>query len=60
MPRARKPASPFRNFNASPKVIRPVVMVCTKYPLSLRNLDDLPHERGLRLLLLILAQQQTV
>ena len=46
MPRPRKPASPFRYFNSSPEVIRLVVMMYVKYPLSLRNVEDLLFERG--------------
>jgi putative transposase len=42
-----KPASPFRYFNSSPEVIRLVVMMYVKYPLSLRNVEDLLHERGI-------------
>jgi transposase-like protein len=40
-----QPASPFRYFNSSPEVIRLVVMMYVKYPLSLRNVEDLLHER---------------
>ncbi len=47
MPRHRKPASPFRYFNSSPEVIRLVVMMYVKYLLSLRNVEDLLHERGI-------------
>ena len=47
MPRPRKPASPFRYFNSSPEVIRLVVMMYVKYPLSLRNVADLLFERGI-------------
>ena len=47
MPRLRKPASPFRYFNSSPEVIRLVVMMYVKYPLSLRNVEDLLFERGI-------------
>jgi putative transposase len=47
MPRPRKPPSPFRYFNSSPEVIRLVVMMYVKYPLSLRNVEDLLHERGI-------------
>ena len=36
-----KPPSPFRYFNSSPEVIRLVVMMYVKYPLSLRNVEDL-------------------
>ena len=49
MPRPRKPYSPFRYFNSSPEVIRLVVMMYVKYPLSLRNVEDLLHERGIDL-----------
>jgi putative transposase len=47
MPRPRKPASPFRYFNSSPEVIRLAVMMYVKYPLSLRNVEDLLAERGI-------------
>ena len=47
MPRPRKPASPFRYFKTSPEVIRLVVMMHVKYPLSLRNVEDLLFERGI-------------
>ena len=36
MPRPRKPASPFRYFNSSPEVIRLVVLMYVRFPLSLR------------------------
>jgi putative transposase len=49
MPRPRKPASSFRNFNSSPEVIRLVVMMYVRYPLSLRNVEDLLFERGIDL-----------
>ena len=49
MPRKRKSASPFRYFNSSPEVIRLVVMMYVKYPLSLRNVEDLLCERGIDL-----------
>jgi transposase-like protein len=32
-------SSPFRYFNSSPEVIRLVVMMYVRYPLSLRNVD---------------------
>ncbi len=41
------PPSPFRYFNSSPAVIRLVVMINVKYPLSLRNVEDLLAERGI-------------
>lgn len=47
MPRRRKPASPFRYFNSSPEVIRLVVMMYVRFPLSLRNVEDLLFERGI-------------
>ncbi|MEO9824265.1 MAG: IS6 family transposase [Paracoccaceae bacterium] len=47
MPRPRKPASPFRYFNSSPEVIRLVVMMDERFPLSLRNVEDLLAERGI-------------
>ena len=47
MPRRRKPASPFRYFNSSREVIRLAVLMYVKYPLSLRNVEDLLHERGI-------------
>ncbi len=49
MPRPRKPASPFRCFNSSPEVIRLVVMMYVRFPLSLRNVEDLLFERGIDL-----------
>jgi putative transposase len=42
-----QPKSPFGYFNSSPEVIRRAVMMYVKYPLSLRNLDDLLAERGI-------------
>ena len=47
MPRPRKPANPFRYFNSSPEVIRLVVMMYVRSPLSLRNVEDLLFERGI-------------
>ena len=47
MPRPRVPASSFRYFNSSPEVIRLAVMLYVKHPLSLRNVEDLLHERGI-------------
>jgi putative transposase len=38
--------NPFRYFNGSPEVIRLVVMMYVRYPLSLRNVEDLLAERG--------------
>lgn len=42
-----KSANPFRYFNSSPEVIRLAVMMYVKFPLSLRNVEDLLHERGI-------------
>jgi len=47
MPRAKKPVSPFRYFNSSPEIIRLVVMMYVRFPLSLRNVEDLLAERGI-------------
>ena len=49
MPRQRQPVSPFRYFNSSPEVIRLVVMMYVRFPLSLRNVEDLLFERGIDL-----------
>lgn len=46
MPRPKKPACPFRYFHSSPEIIRMVVMLYVRYPLSLRNVEDLLFERG--------------
>ncbi|MFZ1741484.1 MAG: IS6 family transposase [Pontixanthobacter sp.] len=47
MPRPEKPANPFRYFNSSPEIIRLVVMMYVRFPLSLRNVEDLLFERGI-------------
>ncbi|MBX3594351.1 IS6 family transposase [Sphingomonas sp.] len=49
MPRKSRalPPSPFRRFNSSPEVIRLVVMMYVRFPLSLRNVEDLLFERGI-------------
>lgn len=47
MPRPRGPTSPSRYFNSSPEVIRLVVMMYVRYPLSLRNVEGLHFERGI-------------
>jgi len=38
--------NPFRYFKTSPDVIRLAVMMYVRYPLSLRQVEDLLHERG--------------
>jgi putative transposase len=40
-------SNPFRYFNNSPEVIRLLVMMYVRYPLSLRNVEDLLAERGI-------------
>ena len=42
-----EPASPFRKFNSSPEVIRLLVMMYVRFPLSLRIVEDLLFERGI-------------
>jgi hypothetical protein len=42
-----KSTNPFRYFNSSPEVIRLVVMMYVRYPLSIRNVEDLLFERGI-------------
>ena len=39
--------NPFRYFNSSPEVIRLAVMMHVRYPLSLRQVEDLLVERGI-------------
>jgi len=39
--------NPFRCFNSSPEVIRLAVMRYIRYPLSLRQVEDLLFERGI-------------
>ncbi len=39
--------NPFRYFNSSPAVIRFAVMMHIRYPLSLRQVEDLLFERGI-------------
>ena len=42
-----KSKNPFRYFKTSPEVIRLAVMMYVRFPLSLRNVEDLFHERGI-------------
>jgi putative transposase len=37
----------FRYFKTSPEIICLAVMMYVRYPLSLRNVEDLLHERGI-------------
>jgi len=39
--------SPFRYFKTSPEIIRLAVIMYVRFPLSLRNVEDLLHERGI-------------
>jgi putative transposase len=41
--------SPFRHFKTSPEIIRLAVMMYVRFPLSLRNVEDLLHERGIEI-----------
>ena len=36
----------FRYFKISPEIIQLAVMLYVRFPLSLRNVEDLLHERG--------------
>jgi len=36
----------FRYFKTSPEIIQLAVMLYVRFPLSLRNVEDLLHERG--------------
>src|SRR5450631_4196065 len=47
MARPRKRKTPFHRFNSSPEVIRLVVLMYVRFPLSLRNVEDLLFERGI-------------
>src|SRR5210317_2163395 len=38
--------SPFKYFKTSPEIIRLAVMMYVRFPLSLRNVEDILHERG--------------
>jgi len=39
--------SPFRYFNSSPEIIRLTVVMYIRYPLSLRQVEELLFERGI-------------
>jgi len=39
--------SPLRHFKTIPEIIRPAVMLYVRFLLSLRNVEDLNHERGI-------------
>ena len=40
---------PFKYFQSSPEIIRLAVMLYIRFPLSLRNVEDLLHERGIEI-----------
>ncbi len=52
--------SPFRYFRTSPEIIRLAVMMYVRFPLSLRNVEDLLHERGIEITLRTHSQNMTV
>jgi len=39
-------SDPFKGFHSGPEIIRLAVMLYVRFPLSLRNAEDLLHERG--------------
>lgn len=41
--------SPFRYFKTNPEIIRLAVMMYVRFPLSLRNVEDFLHERGIEI-----------
>jgi putative transposase len=41
--------SPFKYFKNSPEIIRLAVIMYIRFPLSLRNVEDLLHERGIEI-----------
>jgi putative transposase len=45
--RFKPKSNPFRYFNSSPEVIRLVELMYVRFPLSLRNVEDLLFERGI-------------
>ena len=46
-PARMKKRDPFKYFKTSREVIRLAVMMYVRFPLSLRNVEDLLHERGI-------------
>lgn len=47
MARQKQTHDPFRGFDSSPEVIRRVLMMDVKYPLSLRTVEGLLFDRGI-------------
>jgi putative transposase len=42
-------SNPFRYFKTSPEIIRLAVMMYVRFPLSLRQVEDMLHERGIEI-----------
>ena len=42
-------SNPFKGFQSRPEIIRLAVMLYIRFPLSLRNVEDLLHERGVEI-----------
>ena len=42
-------SNPFKGIQSSPEIIRLAVMLYDRFPLSLRNVEDLLHERGVEI-----------
>ena len=43
-----RPLRNFRYFKTSPEIIRLAVLMDVRYPVSLRTIEDMLHERGRR------------
>tara|TARA_B100000686_G_scaffold200187_1_gene207079 strand:+ start:6664 stop:7161 length:498 start_codon:yes stop_codon:yes gene_type:complete len=39
--------NPFKYYKSSPEIIKLAIMYYVRYPLSLRNIEDILHERGI-------------
>ena len=48
-PRMMTQRSPFRYFKTSPEIIRLAVMLYVRDPMPLRNVEDLLHDRGIKI-----------
>ena len=46
-PFGMKRRDPFKYFKTNPEIIRLAVMLFIRFPLSLRDVEDLLHERGI-------------
>lgn len=51
---------PFRDFNSSPEIIRLVVMMYVRFPLSLRNVEHLLFQRGIMKITEVNTQEPTI